>query len=62
MDIIVRGTHSIAEYTQERQELQQIAETYSQQHWPESTPVRCWRGIDGAVWVEYDSGQVDVCR
>lgn len=62
MDIVVRGTTSIAEYTQERQELQHIAKAYSLQHWPELTPVRCWRGVDGAVWVEYDSGQVDVCR
>lgn len=62
MDIVVRGTHSIAEYKQERQTLQQTAETYSRQHWPELTPTRCWRGVDGAIWVEYDSGQVDVCR
>lgn len=62
MQVVVRGTHSIAAYTEERQTLQQTAETYSQQHWPELTPVRCWRGADDAVWVEYESGQVDVCR
>lgn len=62
MEIIVRGTHSIAEYRQEQQELRQIADSYSQQHWPELIPVRCWRGVDGAVWVEYDSGQVDSCQ
>lgn len=62
MDIVVRGTHSIAEYKQERQELQHTAKTYSQHRWPELIPIRCWRGADGAVWVEYDSGQVDVCR
>jgi hypothetical protein len=62
MDIVVRGTDSIAAYKAERQALQQTAETYSRQHWPELMPVRCWRGADGAVWVEYDGGQVDVCR
>ena len=62
MDIVVRGTDSIAAYKAERQALQQTAETYSRQHWPELTPVRCWRGADGAVWIEYDSGQVDTCR
>lgn len=62
MDVVVRGTDSIAAYTEERQTLQQTAETYSRQHWLELTPVRCWRGADGAVWVEYDNGQVDVCR
>lgn len=62
MNIVVRGTDSIAAYQAERQTLQQTAETYSRQHWPELTPVRCWRGADGAVWVEYDGGQVDVCR
>lgn len=62
MDVVVRGTDSIAAYKAERQTLQQTAETYSRQHWPDLTPVRCWRGADGAVWVEYDGGQVDVCR
>ena len=62
MQIVVRGTHSIAAYQTEQQQLKQTAETYSQQHWPELTPVRCWRGADDAVWVEYESGQVDVCR
>lgn len=62
MNIIVRGTDSIAAYQAERQALQQIAETYSQQHWPELTPTRCWRGVDNAVWVEYSNGQVDTCR
>lgn len=62
MDVVVRGTHSIAEYTQERQTLQQTAETYSRQHWPELTPTRCWRGADGGVWVEYSDGRVDACR
>lgn len=62
MEVIVRGTDSIAAYKAERQELQQTADSYSRKHWPESTPVRCWRGADDAVWVEYDSGQVDVCR
>lgn len=62
MDIVVRGTHSIAEYKQERQTLQQTAETYSRQHWPELTPVRCWRGVDGAVWVEYSDGTTDACK
>lgn len=62
MDIVVRGTNSIAAYKAERQALQQTAETYSRQHWPELMPVRCWRGVDGAVWVEYDNGQVDACK
>ena len=62
MQVVVRGTHSIAAYKTEQQQLKQTAETYSRQHWPELTPVRCWRGADGAVWVEYESGQVDVCR
>lgn len=62
MQIVVRGTHSIAAYKTEQQQLKQTAETYSQQHWPELTPVRCWRGADDAVWVEYESGQVDICR
>lgn len=62
MNVVVRGTHSIAEYKQERQELQQTADSYSQKHWPELTPTRCWRGADDAVWVEYSNGQVDTCR
>lgn len=62
MDVVVRGTTSIAEYRQERQILQQTAETYSQQHWPELIPVRCWRGADDAVWVEYSDGTTDACK
>lgn len=62
MDVVVRGTHSIAAYKAEQQELRTIAETYSRQHWPELMPVRCWRGADGAVWVEYSDGRTDVCR
>lgn len=62
MDVVVRGTHSIAEYTQECQTLQQTAETYSRQHWPELMPVRCWRGVDDAVWVEYSDGTTDACK
>lgn len=62
MQIVVRGTTSITAYTEERQILQQTAETYSRQHWPELTPVRCWRGANAAIWIEYDNGQVNVCR
>lgn len=62
MEVIVRGTSSIAAYKTEQQELRRVAETYSQQHRPELIPVRCWRGVDGAVWVAYDSGQVDACK
>lgn len=62
MDIVVRGTTSIAAYKAEQQELRRVVETYSQQHWPELIPVRCWRGVDGAVWVEYSDGRTDVCQ
>jgi hypothetical protein len=62
MNIVVRGTDSIAAYQAERQTLQQTAETYSRQHWPELTPVRCWRSVDGTVWVEYDNGQAYACK
>lgn len=62
MDVVVRGTHSIAAYKAKQQELRTIAETYSRQHWPELMPVRCWRGADDTVWVEYDNGQTDACK
>lgn len=62
MDVVVRGTHSIAAYKAEQQELRTIAETYSRQHRPELMPVRCWRGADDTVWVEYDNGQTDACK
>lgn len=39
MDVVVRGTHSIAAYKVEQQELRTIAETYSRQHRPELMPV-----------------------
>ena len=62
MQIVVRGTHTIQEYLQEQKTLQETADKYNKEHKPTAQPTRCWRSIDGTVWIEYENGQAVCCE
>lgn len=50
MDVVIRGTKTIEEFKQVRENMLRRADRYSRkhiascEHWQEGLPVKCWRG------------------
>lgn len=62
MDVVIRGTKTIEEFKQVRENMLRRADRYSRkhiascEHWQEGLPVKCWRGERGSLWIKYESG------
>lgn len=62
IEVVVKGTKTIEEFKQVRENMLRRADRYSRkhiascEHWQDGYPVKCWRGQYGVLWIEYESG------
>lgn len=62
IEAVVKGTKTIEEFKQVRENMLRRADRYSRkhiascEHWQDGYPVKCWRGERGSLWIEYESG------